>query len=253
MRTKACPVVGLKAVEEDGAPEGTFEAIVSAFGNVDSYGDVVVKGAFADTLTEWDERGDPIPVIWSHMSTDPDFHIGWVEKAEEREQGLWVRGRLDLDSPKAAQVFRLLKGRRVTQFSFAFDVLDAAEVVVDGKTVFELRKLKLYEVGPCLIGVNQETELLTVKAAIEAQAAAASVARELKAGRTLSAKNEEQIRGAYEALGSVLATLGGDEGKARVSEPANDEDPVAGKSEEPTRSTPAVIAASDVLALELAL
>lgn len=253
MRTKAYPVTGLKAVTEDGAAEGTFEALVSVFGNRDTYGDVVVRGAFTDTLAEWGESGDPIPVLWSHMSMDPDMHIGWVEKAEERDEGLWVRGRIDLDSAKAAQVYRLLKGRRVTQFSFAFDIIDAAEVVYDGQPVFELRKLKLYEVGPCLIGVNQETELLTVKAAVEAQAAAASVARELKAGRTLSAKNEGQIRTAYDALGSVLATIGDDEGKARGSEPANDEDPTRGKSEEPTRSTPAAVAMSDVLELELAL
>lgn len=250
MRTKACPVVGLKALpDETGTDTGEFEAIVSAFGNVDTYGDRVMRGAFTDTLADWETRGDPIPVIWSHMATDPDMHIGVVEDAQEREDGLWVRGRIDLDSPKAAQVYRLLKGRRVTQFSFAFDVEDAAEVEQDGQAVFELRKLKLYEVGPCLIGVNQETELLAVKAMRQA---ALDAEAELKSGRTLSSKNEEKLRTAHEAIGAVLATIADDDGKARASEPANDEDRPGGKSEEPKRNASA-IAASDALDLELSL
>ena len=36
---------------EDGLEEGEFEALVSVFGNIDSYGDKVMKGAFANTLT----------------------------------------------------------------------------------------------------------------------------------------------------------------------------------------------------------
>lgn len=154
----------VKAAGEDGADEGVFEAIVSVFGNVDTYGDKVMRGAFAETLAEWKASGDPIPVLWSHMSHDPDYHIGEVLEAEEREEGLWVKARIDLDEPKSRKVYKLLKGRRVTQFSFAYDVLDGAMAKSDGESVYELRKLKLYEVGPCLIGVNQQTELLAVKA-----------------------------------------------------------------------------------------
>ena len=163
MKTKTFPG-RVKAAGEPGTDEGVFEAIVSVFGNVDTYGDVVMPGAFADTLAEWKSSGDPIPVLWSHMSHDPDYHIGEVLEAEERADGLWVKARIDLDEPKSRKVYKLLKGRRVTQFSFAYDVIDAGMVKADGESVFELRKLKLYEVGPCLIGVNQETELLAVKA-----------------------------------------------------------------------------------------
>src|SRR4051794_34202657 len=99
MLTKSCPVE-VKADVSQEAEDGTFEAIVSVFGNVDSYGDRVMPGAFTDSLAEWEAKGAPIPVLWSHLSQDPDYHIGWVEKAEERPEGLWVRARLDLDGPK---------------------------------------------------------------------------------------------------------------------------------------------------------
>lgn len=165
-KTKIFPARVKAAGVEDGLELGQFEAVVSVFDNVDSYGDVVMPGAFAKTLEAWAVKGDPIPVIWSHRWDDPEMHVGWVMEAEERAEGLWVRGQIDLDSdatPKAKQVNRLLKGRRVTQFSFAYDVIDGGYGKRDDKDVYELRELDLHEVGPCLIGVNRETELLAAK------------------------------------------------------------------------------------------
>ena len=161
--TKA-QAVALKAAPTE---EGTFEALVAVFGNVDAYGDVIVKGAFADTLKEWDESGHPIPVVWSHAKDDPFSHIGVVEEAKETDTGLLVTGRLDLDNPTAAQVHRLLKGGRVKEFSFAFsyDPQDVTPAKRDGVEVRELHRLKLHEVGPTMIGANPATELISVKSA----------------------------------------------------------------------------------------
>ncbi|GAA3384487.1 HK97 family phage prohead protease [Streptomyces racemochromogenes] len=234
MRIKSCPVRIKAAGENEGTDDGVFEAIVAAY-NVDSVGDKIMPGAFGETLNEWKSSGNPIPVLWSHMSHDPDYHIGEVLEAEERPEGLWVKARIDLDSPKAAQVYKLLKGRRVTQFSFAYDVLDGgpakgkADEGEEGEA-FELRKLKLYEVGPTLIGANQATELLDVKSAdgatmrvaVEGSVAQAEELRQAltgamaaKAGRTLSQKNEQRVkeiaRLAKELLDSLTSSNDDDE------------------------------------------
>lgn len=205
MKIKSAPFK-VKAAGDGELAEGQFEAIVSVFGNVDSVGDVVVPGAFADTLAAWAAKGDPIPVLWSHDWGDPFSHLGGVVKAEERDEGLWVRGELDLDNPKAAQVYRLLKGRRVTQFSFAYDVIEGAWVDTEEGSFYELRKLNLFEVGPTLIGANQETELLAVKAH--------DLAARLKAGDTIDL---DQLAAAHQALGSLLEA-------AKTSSPSG-EDP----------------------------
>lgn len=89
------------------------------------YGDVVMPGAFAQTLTEWEASGDPIPVYWSHRMDGPEYNIGHVTKATETDEGLVVTAQLDLDGP-TVQVYRLLKARRVKQFSFAYEVIDGA-------------------------------------------------------------------------------------------------------------------------------
>jgi HK97 family phage prohead protease len=224
-------------VKATGDGAGEFEAIVAVFGNVDSGGDVIVKGAFTDTLTEWQASGDPIPVVWSHDSNDPFSHIGSVVEASETDTGLLVKGQLDLENPKAAQVFKLLKGRRVTQFSFAYSVLDAGPTEVDGIKATELRRLKLYEVGPTLVGMNQATELLSAK----------SDDVDAKAGRVLSAKNVEVVSNAIaaaDALKSALKTLldaaTNDDGKASTGQQVKDEEPSVVKSEEQPASVPAV-------------
>lgn len=201
MRTKDFTARVKAAGVADGLAEGQFVAMVSVFGNEDSVGDVVRPGAFTETLAEWESKGDPIPVIWSHDWSDPFSHIGTVVKAVETLQGLEVTGQIDdLDTnPTASQVYRLLKGRRVTQFSFAYDVKEGAWVEDEQHQwggYYELRRLKLHEVGPCLVGVNQETELLAAKAA--------GLARGAKAGRVLSQKNFESLTAAHQAIGEVL-------------------------------------------------
>lgn len=158
----ASPGGGLSALEE-----GQFRALVAVFGNVDSYGDVILPGAFSDDVARW-AAGDVLPVVWSHQWTDPFAHIGEALSAQETTEGLEVVGQLDLDNPTGEQVYKLLKGRRVSQFSFAFDLLDGGWGVREDANgepveVFEIRKVRTHEVGPCLVGVNQSTELIDVK------------------------------------------------------------------------------------------
>lgn len=258
MFTKSIPVTHVKAGEADGLPEGVFEAFVSVFGVKDSYGDVVMPGAFVETLAAWKDSGNPIPVIWSHGYFDLANHIGYLTDAEEREidgkAGLWVRGQLDVgpdaEDAQARKAAKLLKGKRVTQFSFSYDILDAGAAKSDELgDYYELRKLWLFEVGPCLIGANQETDLLGVKALAE-------LAVEIKAGRVLSAKNEESLRTAHEAIGRVLAALedsGNDDGKATSVTPAKDDEPSRAKSEEPAAAAPADLSELQALDLDLAV
>jgi HK97 family phage prohead protease len=193
----------------DGLAEGQFRALVSVFDNEDTYGDVVRPGAFAQTLMDWAAKGDSIPVIWSHQWSDPFAHIGRVLEAKETIDGLEVLCQIDdltgedADvNRKAQQVYRLLKGRRVTQFSFAYDVPNGGGAWVKDDNhrwggYYELRQVDLHEVGPCLLGVNRETELLAAKAA--------HIASGAKAGRVLSQSNYDRLTAAYESIGEVLA------------------------------------------------
>lgn len=207
--------IQVKAGPDDGLVEGQFTAYASVFGNKDSYGDVVMPGAFAKTLAEWQKSGDQIPVLFGHNMGDPDMNLGGVVEAVEDAVGLKVTGQLDLDNPKSLQVYRMLKGRRIRQMSFAYDEIDSGPAVHDGEDVWELRELKLYEVSIVTVGANQETEILAVK---QVPAVAERALRDIKAGRVLSAKNEGALREAHAAISGVLATLDSTSDEEKASE-----------------------------------
>lgn len=198
---KMCQAKVKAAGPDDGLEEGQFTAYASVFGNVDSFGDVVMKGAFADTLANWKTSSSEIPLLWGHNMSDPDYNIGLVAEAGEDDHGLLVTGQLDMESPKAAQVYRLLKGRRVSQMSFAYDIEDAGFGEREDEPVFELRKLKLHEVSVVPVGANQETEVLTVKSLITAAS---------KEGRVLATRHVDRLREAHSALGEVISAAEGD-------------------------------------------
>lgn len=210
MNTKSM-LLQLKAIGDgtNDLADGEFTAYAAIFGNKDSYGDVIVKGAFTETLLQWKAGSNPIPVYWAHqMSSDPDFNIGYLKGASEDDRGLLVHGVLDTaENAKAATVHRLMKGGRVAQLSFAYDVLEGGVVETDssdlGPAYYELRKLKLHEVSIVPVGANQETEVLAVKAAAELVAERAVV--DVKAGRVLSAKNLASLKGARDALDAVIS------------------------------------------------
>lgn len=242
MLTKSA-TIEVKAGPDDGLKEGQFTAYASVFGNKDSYGDVVMPGAFAKTLAEWLKSGDMIPLLFGHNMSDPDYNIGGVFKAEEDSVGLKIWAELDLENPKSAQSYRLLKGRRIRQMSFAYDEIDSGPAVHDGEHVWELRELKLYEVSIVTVGANQETEILAVK---QVPAVAERAIADIKAGRVLSAKNEGELRDAHDAIGRVLSALdSNDEEKANGDGPSRQASEASGAREASQKSS------VDTSALEL--
>lgn len=211
LAARSCPEYGAKTVtikfKADGLAEGEFIGYASVFGNKDSYGDVVLKGAFDVSLQEWERSGLAIPVLWGHNMSDPDFNLGECLTATEDDHGLKVHVKLDLECPKAASTYRLLKAGRVNQMSFSYKVIDGAYIQPEGDGMtyrdayYELRELQLFEVSVVPIGANQETEILAVKSLVASLAA--------KAGRALSSKTEDAIRGATAQLEDALVALKG--------------------------------------------
>jgi HK97 family phage prohead protease len=231
---KSAPTtITMKAVDpaaSDPAGTGEFEALVSVFGNTDSYGDIVEKGAFRETLADWSVKGAPIPVVWSHDLTDPDSIIGKIVSAEETDQGLRIKGLLDLNHPKAARVHQLMRDGLIREFSWSGIVTDSEPVEKSGDDIADLfgpmriKSVDLWEAGPCFKGANPDTELLAVKARQVA-----------KAGRVLSKPNLEAIQDAYDRLGEVIDKAKAAEGD---DEDDGDEDGPASSGAEKSSSTP---------------
>lgn len=211
---------GLKAGGTD-VPEGTFTAYASTWTKTpDSYGDIVSKGAFANTLEAWKNSGNTIPLLFGHNMADPMMNLGAITDAKEDDHGLLVTAELDLSNPVAAQVYKMVKGRRIDQMSFAYDIT-SQDILQDGTR--DIKGVNLYEVSVVPVGANPDTEILTVKAA------ANYLEIEAKAGKVIAGKHLDSLKAAHAAIGSVISAAEKDaasddsQDEAGKAAPAQDE------------------------------
>lgn len=97
----------------DDAKDMTFTGYGAVFGNVDSYGDVIKPGAFADTLASSQKSGLYPAMLLQHgggfMGGAQDMTpIGIWTSLSEDGHGLKVEGKL-ADTPRGKEAYALLK------------------------------------------------------------------------------------------------------------------------------------------------
>ena len=106
------------------AAAGEFDGYGAVFGNVDSHGDVVAPGAFADSLRAYRAAGT-MPAMYAQHSAytggDP-LPIGvWTDMGEDAH-GLRVRGRISaLDSDHGRRIRGLMRDGAMTGLSIAYN------------------------------------------------------------------------------------------------------------------------------------
>lgn len=197
-----------KSFELKSDENGIVEGYASTWTKTpDSYGDIVIKGAFKETLKKRKATGHPFPLCFNH---DFDQIIGAVFEAEEDDYGLKIRASF-LNTPAAQEKREFVKEGIVWQFSFAYSVLGVEAPTEEERKqgIYQkLTKLDLYEVSLVPVPANQTAIVTEIKNDDNA---------EVKAGRRNSAKDEELIRDAISALQALLDTAddqGEDESKA---------------------------------------
>lgn len=197
-----------KSFELKEGENGVVEGYASTWTKTpDSYGDIVIKGAFTDTLKKRKASGHPFPLCFNH---DFDQIIGAVFEAYEDDYGLKIRASF-LNTPAAQEKRELVKEGIVWQFSFAYSVLGSEAPTEEEKKQGiwqKLTKLDLYEVSLVPVPANQTAVVTDIKNDDNI---------EEKAGKRNSAKDEALIRDAISALQALLDTAddqGEDEPKA---------------------------------------
>ena len=139
----------------------TLVGYASAFGNVDSYGDVVIRGAFADDVKAINAGRKTVPVLFAHGQKDLDAYVGLVTHAAEDGHGLRVSMELD-ESPEATKVAQLIKAGALSRMSFGYSVRSRRPGQRAGKPTNELTALDLHEVSVVLVPANAEARLVSI-------------------------------------------------------------------------------------------
>jgi HK97 family phage prohead protease len=142
------------------ADNGEFEGYLSVFNNVDSYGEMVMPGAFTGSLVDGARKGRSVKLLWQH---DTDRPIGvWKDLAEDKK-GLYAKGQLLIDdSVQAKEAYGLLKAGAVDGLSIGYRVIEAAPHP-DKNNVLQLRKLDLMEGSIVTFPANDRAKVDSVK------------------------------------------------------------------------------------------
>jgi HK97 family phage prohead protease len=131
--------------------DGTVEGYASLFGEIDQARDMVMRGAFRDTLAQRGIRR--IPMLFQH---DPSEPVGiWLELREDAH-GLYARGRLIPDVTRGRELIALIRQGAIDGLSIGFRTLKGR---IDPKTrVRKLDAVELWEISivtfPLLAGAR---------------------------------------------------------------------------------------------------
>lgn len=129
-----------------------FKGYGSTFGNVDRGGDVVVQGAFKQTLM----KQAPV-LLWQHDRGEP---LGVFAEIHEDSKGLYLEGKMPKnDTFVSGRVYPQLKTGSIKSMSIGYSV-DQYEIV-DGITY--LKELTLWEVSLVTFPMNPLATVDSVK------------------------------------------------------------------------------------------
>jgi len=144
---------------------GSFRAVFATLGVVDHHGDIIMPGSI--------EQGAKVRVsAYNHASWGGALPVGKGDIAEVGNE-LVATGKFFLDTSNGAETYKTIKNLGdLGEWSFGFDIIekDYQQDEATGREYRRLKKLKVYEVSPVLLGAGVGTRTTDIKA-LEAKAA----------------------------------------------------------------------------------
>lgn len=158
----------LKSIGDD----GTFEGYASLFNREDSGRDIVLPGAFRDTLARRGAAG--IRMLFQHNPSEP---IGVWQTLAEDAKGLFARGRLMPEVSRAREVLSLMRAGAIDGLSIGFKVVRSRRDRVTG--VRRLEKVDLWEISIVTFPMLPEARITGLKSRTASDARDADIAARL--------------------------------------------------------------------------
>lgn len=148
------------------------EGYASVFNNVDSDGDVILKGAFASTINPEYRKSlqqNPIRFITEHDAHgDP---LGVLVELEETDKGLWFKAKID-DTAVGRDAYKQFDSGSRDSFSIGYRVLKESTISFktavekgynvsgfDGASVNELLEIDLIEISAVKFAANSSARI----------------------------------------------------------------------------------------------
>ena len=154
---------GLELPLSAGPGTGVFSGYASLFNERDATGDIVLPGAFRESLLR--RPAEDIRMLFQH---DPAEPVGsWVE-VRETERGLYVLGRLNRNVQRGRELLALLETGGIDGLSIGFKTVAARKDKATGARL--LTKIDLWEISLVTFPMLEGARVSAVKSDNRARA-----------------------------------------------------------------------------------
>lgn len=219
-------------VEIKDASRGEVTAVFATLNAIDHDGDVTLPGAFAP--------GEQVRIsAYGHQSWGGALPVGKGVIREDGDAAI-LEGQFFMDTVAGADTFTVVKELAgLQEWSYGYDVIDAEPGYRDERPVRMLKRLKVHEVSPVMLGAGIGTRTLAVKSAKnmtfveEATSVLADVSGLLDRADEVVALRAEKGKGLSPASASLLEQV--DEGMTRLKSLLTTTPEPAGQGDEALR------------------
>lgn len=148
--------------------EGHITGTAWPFGTPDRVGDMIEKGAFANSVT-------PLPMLFSHDANKP---VGSWTSISEDGVGLKVEGKLLIDDvPLAREARALVQAGALGGLSIGFQAKEATSRKGGGRNI---TLVDLFEISLVAVPCHPGSKIATAKSAADSLAVAAAINRAIQ-------------------------------------------------------------------------
>lgn len=149
---------------------GVFTGYAARFNTVDLGRDLILPGAFAESLARRGPRG--IRMLFQH---DPAEPIGvWLDLREDA-QGLFVRGRMLSEIARGREVLALMRAGAIDGLSIGFRAVEGRTQPKTG--IRRLAKIDLWEISVVTFPMQPDARIATRRAPVPSVQLATTIRR----------------------------------------------------------------------------
>lgn len=143
-------------LKTDQAAEGHISGLAAAFGNQDRGGDIILSGAFTDSLRRLRAQGRILPMLWQHEAKEV---IGLWQDLWESATGLQVAGRLIPQVTRAREAEALIAAGALNGLSIGYRIARGGAVLDRQSGRRYLKRLELVEISLVTFPMNEQARL----------------------------------------------------------------------------------------------
>lgn len=153
--------VEVKSGNFDGSEEyGLVKGYASTYGNVDCCNDIVLEGAFLESIQDYKAKNRQIKVYYQHNTMNTPIGGIRPENIDSDKMGLPVSIYINKDVQLGREIYALTKQGVLSDMSIGYTV-DEYEYTNEGQRL--LKKLKLWEVSIVGEPANSQAKINEVK------------------------------------------------------------------------------------------